>query len=627
MCGINAIADFSHRLSADDQTALRRMNDAIAHRGPDGEGEFFSSDQHALLGSRRLAIVDVAGGAMPMRRLVEGKEYVIVSNGEFFNYRELRSELEKTYVFETHSDTEVALYAYIAWGPSCVERLRGQFAFIVYDGAGERLFLARDRFGIKPLYYGRNGSKLILSSEPKGVLAEGSIAPVPDRHAIASLFLSVFTALGKSEPVDRSCFDGIHALPAGMFAICTASDLTLTRYADIRPHHDHADARDWVAPMHATVSRAIASQIPAEVPYVIPLSGGLDSSVILVEALQSETPPIAAVSVNYAADTTGDYAAAQSLAKEKAVPLLAPLISSEALMQGIDSFVRALDRPSDSSRNLGLFKLYEIARTTGAKVALIGEGSDELNLGYFYRFPGFRTASAVGADAKAFRALLQGRTAAVLRYFRPAFIDASVLARLIDASVTQYFEEQHFKSSIERMEYLYLREFLKGRLDMHDRCAMAHGIEARVPYCDEDAAELALRVPPEKNLAGDTEKAILREAFSDELPESILARRKSPLPEDLGADALNALIGAFDGALTQAHESVWQILDRDFALALRARAQEALDAVRRGEQVSLGDGADVTGPIDFRSRHLFLLLTFLRWHDIYFVKRSFVAVS
>ena len=561
---------------------------------------------------------------MPIKREYKGHEYAIVANAEFFNHKELRGKLEGKYTFATHSDVEVALYAYIEWGDACVEHLHGQFAFLVYDGSKNRVFLARDRVGIKPLYYGLLAHTLIVSSEPKGILAHPDFRREPDREAIADYFLGIL-ALGKSEPLDRSFFEGIRSLPPGSRAYFDHTGLSVERYHDVSLVRRERPEKELAAEMRREVSRAVLEQIPEEVAYGVGLSGGLDSSIVTVVAARSPTRPSAASAIRCEGGDNPDYEYAKLVAQRERIPLLAPVLSSKDLIRDVDRLVAALDRPFDSVRELGLFGMYRTLHDAGCKVALIGEGSDEFNLGYYYALPGFNEAREACATADGLRSLLKTRVPDVVRYFSPQFLNERVVEEAIDRNVRDYYEGCPAGDSLDRMEYYYIKKFLKGRLDMHDRCAMAHAVEARVPFCDDGVIEPSLSVPPRFNLKDETEKAVLRSAFRDMLPEEVVNRRKYGLPESKDTKLHRLVIEAFDAAVAEADAAVWDIIDKTYADTMRKLADERVTEAENGTASphSLTAPPAISKPLEFRIRHLFVLLTFLRWYRLYFVEKLF----
>lgn len=622
MCGITACINFDEPIEGGEQV-VRRMNDVLIHRGPDGEGVYVAPGNCAVIGSRRLSIVDDVGGAMPMRVTHEEKEYVIVSNGEFFNHNELREVLKQDFTFITRSDTEVALYAYIKWGDACVERLRGQFAFIIYDDEMKSVFLARDRVGIKPLYYALLGNTLLVSSEPKGILSYTDFKRRPDARTIADYFLGILT-IGKSESLDGSFFEGIKAIPPGHVARFGHIGLVITEY--YRPvftrHSKELD--QTVDEMRREVTRSIQEQIPQEVLYGIPLSGGLDSSIVTVVAARAGQRPRVAACVRYEGSNNSDFEHAVELAKREHIQLIAPVLGAAEVLGELDNLILALDRPYESSRDLGLANVYRNLHDSGVKVALIGEGADEFNLGYFYRLPGFSVGGKECQTADGFRALLHSRVDAVVSYFTPEFISPDLVKELVEYNVRTYYEQPMLDTPLDKMQYYYIKKFLKGRLDVQDRSSMWNSVEARVPFCDEEVISVSLKVPPERNLVDGAEKVILRSAFKEDLPESIARRTKSPLPESESVNLYRMTLDAYDKACRTADPSVWNYLNKSFADTLRTTAETHVVAAERGEKVASGDGMSILAPVDFRMRRLFVVLTFIRWYDLYFVKNVFL---
>lgn len=621
MCGVNAVADFV-RAPRDGERTVTQMNAALAHRGPDGEGIFASRDDCVVLGSRRLSIVDVAGGAMPIVVRRDGSEYAIVANAEFFNYREVRAQLEKKYEFKTRSDVEVALYAYIEWGEKCVEKLRGQFAFVIYDGRHGRVFLARDRFGIKPLYYYVRDTRLIVSSEPKGILTDPDIERVPDRIAIADYFLGVL-ALGKSEPLDRSFFEGVRALPPGSFAFFDAAGLRIGEYFRLAIERSQDTRSELASVLKREVERAVREEVPDEVPYGLLLSGGVDSSIIAALSSASGDHPLVAATLRYEGSDNPDLPYAKQVSERFGIALKDTSIASSRQMDAIEPLVLALDRPFDSIRELGLFEMYGELQASGCRVALIGEGSDEFNLGYYFVLPGFKEVDAECSSASRFRDHLWSKRSDIARYFNPSFIDEALVGDVINEDVRTYYEQCDSEETLDRMQYYYVRKFLKGRLDMQDRCSMAHSIEARVPFCDEMAAEVALAVPARMNLEGGGVKAVLRKAFSDALPQEVAGRPKFGLYESTDPRLYRRVIETFDKEFDRADPSVWEVLSKEHAEALRVTAEQKVSAAEAGEPHTLAAGVPFVGPSEFRMRHLFLLLVFLRWYRLYFTERVF----
>jgi asparagine synthase (glutamine-hydrolysing) len=640
MCGISVIANLQSGPSGPLAQASKRiqaMNAALHHRGPDGAGSFSSPDGRVVLGSTRLAIVDVQGGTMPIRVTHGGHTYAIVFNGEIFNHCELRDALPPgKYSFGTSSDTEVLLCAYLEWGSACVMRFNGQFAFAIYDERdGGSVFFARDHVGIKPLFYALLGDgTLLLSSEPKGILSVPEFERAIDKQSVAAYFLTSLTLTNGIEPLDRSWFEGMQSLEPGTHAVYDATGAVKTnRYTELpfgqRAENAAAEPAALARALRVSLERAIVDQLPTEVLCGAALSGGLDSSIVTSIAAAHQftsEQPLTACAIRFDSaqmDTNEDYRHAALLAERPDVELLAPVLQSEEMMEHLDNLTRAMDRPHDTVRQLGLYLTFRSLRRAGCKVVLVGEGADEFNLGYYRNSPGFAKDLAHIRTPEHFRQVLHDRAAAAVRYFAPGFLAASDFEAAIEHDVETYYLSCPSSDPLERMQYYYAKKFLKYRLDANDRCAMAHSVEARVPFCEAEVVRASLAVPPCANgvLAdGGTEKAVLRAAFEDVLPPQIARRAKYALPESRDVRLYRMVLTQLDAAIAAAEPGVWQVLDREHLLQLRTQGEVEVGAVEREEVVrhTLTDEQALTEPVGFRIKHLFLQLTFLRWHALYF---------
>ncbi|HHW14009.1 MAG TPA: asparagine synthase (glutamine-hydrolyzing), partial [Firmicutes bacterium] len=299
MCGITGWIDWERDLTGEEERAiLERMTETLAARGPDAAGSWVSL--HAALGHRRLIVVDPAGGEQPMVRHKGEKTCVLVYNGELYNTLDLRRDLEsRGYAFRGHSDTEVLLLSYLEWGEDCVERLNGIFAFAVWDEAAQRLFLARDRLGVKPLFYAERGKALLFGSELKALLAHPAVEPVLDAEGLAEIF-----ALGPSHTPGHGVFQGIRELRPGWCAAYDWRGLRLRQYwrLESRPHED--DLETTVRRVRELLEDTVERQLVSDVPLCTLLSGGLDSSAVTAFAARAYAregrPPLDTYSVDYA---------------------------------------------------------------------------------------------------------------------------------------------------------------------------------------------------------------------------------------------------------------------------------------------------------------------------------------
>jgi|GEM_PF-355222 len=625
MCGINVIGNFD-RVTKNGKTIIEKMNSVLAHRGPDGAGVFESSDSHVFLGSRRLSIVDVPHGNQPVVVDVKGDTYAIVFNGEIFNYKDIKAKLKKTYPFKTESDTEVLLFAYIEWGIGCLEHLNGQFAFAIYDDKGEKIFFAKDRVGIKPLYYSTLPDKtLLISSEPKGILSYPDFPRALDNEAIADYFLGTMTLVNGCEPLDRSFFKDIHALNPGMYGVLSKEGLKIGAYYDV-PVPKLRNIGRYESQLRKALEDAILEQIPSEVTYGTALSGGIDSSIVTAVAARHSEQKLLSCAIRFE-DTqeNPDYEHAKILAAQENIRLLSPILTGERLMRSLDDMVLAMDKPHDTVRQLGLFELYKTLHQEGCKVVLVGEGSDEFNLGYYDKSPGFKRDIDAIHSTDAFRNALQDRASEAARFFSASFNSSVSFGSIIERNIEEYYEACPSEDALDRMEYYYIKKFLKYRLDANDRCAMAHSVEARVPFCDNNVIELSLKIPHSQNLVDGTEKAVLRNAFADLLPEEITHRRKYALPESKDLGLYKIIVDELNKNIQQTDSRVWKTLNKDYIMQLAHTARRKIDELEETEKGigELTSEIPLTSKVEFRIKHAFLALTFLRWFQLYFVERVF----
>ena len=511
MCGIVAIFGLDGHPVA--QPDLQRMTDVIAHRGPDGDG--FHVDGSVGLGHRRLAIIDLStAGRQPLAN--ESGDVLVVFNGEIYNFRQLRSQLQGLgHRFHSQTDTEVIVHAYEEWGDHCVSRFNGMFAFALYDardrppGRG-RLLVARDRYGIKPLYYTIGGDYLLVASEIKALLKHPSVRPRLCHHALSDYFTfqNVFG--------DRTLFNGVHLLPPGtmLTADRASSDPIRTeRYWDYRfcsPGSASASLAENAERLHEALDRAVARQLVSDVPVGSYLSGGIDSGSITA---------LASRHIARMHTFTGgfDLSSASGLElgfdERPASELMANLFKTEhyevVLHSGdMEQVLPELIWHLEDLRVGQCYPNYYVARLASkfVKVVLSGAGGDELFGGYPWRY--YRGLHGDGAGA----------------YF-DAYYD--YWQRLIpDEDRVRFFNEETFRDvqqfnprdsfravfddgriPLDNVEdvvnaslYFELKTFLHGLFVVEDKISMAHSLETRVPFIDDEVVDVALRIPPRHKL-------------------------------------------------------------------------------------------------------------------------------
>jgi len=557
MCGIAGMVGFC------DDDLLVAMTRALAHRGPDGEG--FFREREVGLGHRRLAIVDLAGGAQPMSDVDENLH--LAFNGEVFNYEELRRALTD-YPFRTRSDTEVLLASWRREGAAALPRLRGQFAIALWDRSSRTLYLARDQLGQKPLYYAvlppspeAPRGALLFASEPKALLRCGAVDRGLDLAALDA-YLDLFYV-----PPPRSIFAGIRQLPPGHLLTWRDGQLSIVRWWDCEPRPPDPRLRTleaWAEAVAPTLEEAIALTTVADVPVGAFLSGGLDSSTI-VAAIAHRGARINTFCVGYGRE--GASYEERPLARvvaERFGALHRELELDVDVLAGLPALVRAFDEPFGSWAALLSYNISRFAREH-VTVALAGDGGDEVFGGY-PRYRGLLLsehvqgvpATAQNLARRALRALGEPTSARSLRRWARQFLDGCSLppseryaawvgyappdardrlytpatrarvAPLRDPSfVAGAFDRPVFGDLVARACYADLHGFLpENVLRGSDRMSMAHSLEVRVPFCDPRLLEQMAAAPTPLRVTMLASKRILRKIAGTWLPPEVLARKK-----------------------------------------------------------------------------------------------------
>lgn len=547
MCGICG-EFFLHPERRADAARVRAMEQAIAHRGPNDDGQCI--DGPCGLGFRRLSIIDLEGGHQPIAN--EDESVWVTLNGEIYNHPELRRELEaRGHRFRTRSDTEVIAHLYEEHGSGFVEHLRGMFGIALYDARRRRLVLARDRLGIKPVYWTEKNGCLIYGSEIKALLAHPDVTAAPNE---AGLFQ--FLLLRHSLQPD-TLFAGIHKLPAATVLEADAAGIRLREYwrlhSSAAPLHDAGEAGRRYA---SALGDAVDSHLLADVPLGLFLSGGLDSSVLAALVQQRVNRPVVCFTAGFegVGDETAHAArvAAHVGAEHRRIAI--PVPPPEAL----EELIWHLDEPLGDPACLPTWLLSREAAKE-VRVVLTGEGSDETNAGYgkFLRYHLFHQRSQTMAAARLLWPLLRRLPPARARFehYAPLWQAGSELDRLLandqvdpglpgsplarlapgllrhHAAVKTRLQTEldacDGTNPVQRMLHFSRAVFMREDLLMKvDRMTMAHGLEARVPYLDHRLAEVCANFAPDLLLAGGRTKAVLRDLAGRLLPPEIAQRRQ-----------------------------------------------------------------------------------------------------
>jgi asparagine synthase (glutamine-hydrolysing) len=556
MCGFAGVARAEPRGVAPE--LVSRMAAAVRHRGPDGSGVY--TDDRVGLAHVRLSVIDLAGGAQPMADATG--RFVIVYNGEIFNFPDLRAELASLgAAFRTRSDTEVLLHAYDRWGEAMLGRLNGQFAFALYDRRDRSLFLARDRFGILPLFYAEQHGDLYFGSEVKALFASGEVDRALDPEGLDE----VFTFWGARPP--RTPFRGVRALEPGCCARWRGGRLALRRWyaLEYAPTTEPADA---LARLDDLLRSSVRCRLLADVPVGGYLSGGLDSSAVCALAQVESDAELRTFSVAFADARYDESAHQQQLAEAVGSRHASVRIRGEDIAAVFPDVVRHAETPLTRTAPAPLYLLSRLAKERGISVTLSGEGADELFYGYDlfketvvrlfclrqpdssvrprlfdrlypYLAPGgragefwrrsFLTASA--PDDPLFSHLPRIRlTAWIKDFYSPEFrarLDGWNALTAVRESLPASFARW---SALAKAAYLEMMTLLSPYLlaSQGDRMAMAHGVELRVPFLDHRLFEFAASLPDRCKLRGLEEKAIVRRWADAVVPPALARRPKQP---------------------------------------------------------------------------------------------------
>lgn len=539
MCSISGYIDFTKNYihSAPQEAATaRKMALSLRQRGPDDMGIWVG--EHAVFAHTRLAVIDPDGGKQPMKRTVQGYDFIICYNGELYNAQELRRDLEGFgYEFSSSSDTEVLLYAYIHYGKSCAERLNGIFAFAIYDVMRQRVFLCRDRFGVKPLFYSVKGTTLIFASEIKALFEYPDLTPRLDRDGLCELF-GMSPARSRGSGVYKDIYEVPPAgyMTVGRQGILSASYFTLKS----KPHTD--SYAETIANVQALVTDAVKRQLVSDVPLATFLSGGLDSSVITAIAareLKERGETLSTYSFDYegnneyftpsAFQPDSDASWVGRVSEECATEHTKLVCPTAALTEHLADAVLAKDLPgmADCDSSLWWFCREVKKRHT---VVLSGECSDELFGGY----PWFRSEAAFNTEGFPWNYDMSMRNYVLKDAVAKTLdLDGYVRERYREAvSRTPRYEYDTPQEARRReIAWLNIEQFMTNLLDRKDRMSMASGLEVRVPFCDHRLAEYVWNIPWSMKNKDNVSKNVLREAAKGLLSEEVRLRKKSPYPK------------------------------------------------------------------------------------------------
>ena len=554
MCGIVGIASFGQKPVLPEE--IQQMCDALYHRGPDEDGFYFSPD--VGLGMRRLSIIDLNTGRQPVSN--EDGSVWTVFNGEIYNFQELRKELERRgHRFSTGTDTEVIVHSYEEYGPRCVEKLRGMFAFAIWDQRQRKLILARDRLGIKPLYYTTVSGRLIFASELKAILQLSEVERELDWQSVSHLFSFLTT------PQDAGIIAGVKKLEAGHILTCSADGQPVVeRYWDVEFSPNRKMSEDeFVEELRHRLEEAVRLHLIADVPVGAFLSGGIDSSAVVATMARLCSKPVKTFSIGFSEDGFDELEHARGVAARFGTDHH-ELVLEPNVLEVIEDIAWYLDEPFGDSSAIPTYMVSKLA-SGHVKVVLSGDGGDELFAGYEKyvveakerrRSLPMLLRKLIGLAASHIPEGVQGTN-----FFRHMALSGA--ARYVDSSTLfrAYQKKNLFTPDAARsmaaydpadskvralrgdagdwlsaLQVLDLKNYLPlDILTKVDRMSMAHSIEARVPLLDHKVVEFAATIPLDMRLKNGITKHIFKQAMRGILPDAIIDRPKRGFAIPLGS--------------------------------------------------------------------------------------------
>lgn len=613
MCGfIGMVYDYPTDVDEKDMDSLRRKNNIIAHRGPDDEGYFV--DEYISFGFRRLSIIDIESGVQPLS--YDNDKIWLVFNGEIYNYVELRDELKQDgYSFSTESDTEVIAALFSKYKEDAFQYLRGMYSILVWDKDDKTLYGARDPFGIKPLYYYRTEDGIAFASEKK------SLGLMLEKEEVNVDALQHYLSF-QYAPEPMTLAQGIEKVePGHYFVKKIGEDITFTRYwhATFQPIFNK-DKKDWINKIQEVMYDSVKVHMRSDVPVGSFLSGGIDSTLI-VSIAKEFNPNIKTFSVGFARDGFSEVDVAKETADKLKVENISYTITPEEYVENLPKIMWHMDDPLADPACVPLYFVAREARKH-VKVALSGEGSDELFGGYnIYREP--ESLKLFNAIPRPIKGLLANVAKALPEGMKgKSFLERGITplreryignAKMFEENekrelLTHYIENNNYQQItdelydfvkdyplVNQMQYIDIHTWLRGDILLKaDRVTMANSLELRVPFLDKEVFRVASGIPVELKIANGTTKSILREAAKGIIPEHVLDRKKLGFPVPIRHWLKKELNGWAKQLIAESETDY--LLNKKYVLDL-------LDSHCKGN----GD----------YSRKIWTVLMFMLWHQIF----------
>ena len=572
MCSIAGVIDFQNDLR-DQAGVFAAMQRSMVSRGPDQHGTYVTAD--AALLHNRLCVIDIDNGRQPMTVAAGGGSYTLVYNGELYNTDELRQELAALgHDFFGHSDTEVVLKSYIQWGGACVEKFNGIFAFAVWDAAERRLFMARDRMGVKPFFYALRGGAFLFASEIKGLLAHPAVEPVIDREGVLEVVLT-----GPGRTPGQGVFKGVEELRPGWRGWFDENGLRTERYWMLKAREHTDDLPTTIDTVRYLVTDAIERQLVSDVPIGTFLSGGLDSGIICSIAnlrMKEKGLPLHTFSVDYKNHLAYFHQTKfQPTSDTLFIPKLVDWLDCDShvtvldtldLADGLYEAVNARDLPGMSDVDSSLVQFCKHIKKH-VTVALSGECADEIFGGY----PWYRDEKIRMAEGFPWAQSIQYRAGFLLPQYAQGLDPREYVMekyRMTISDTDTLDSDSPTDRRMREMMRLNTDWFMQTLLDRKDRMSMYSALEVRVPFCDHRIAEYLYSVPWEWKDYRHYEKGLLREAMKDYLPGEVLWRKKSPYPKTHNPSYMAEVSRRLRAILADRTSPLTQLVRRDALEAL-----------------------------------------------------------
>ncbi|MCF0148786.1 MAG: asparagine synthase (glutamine-hydrolyzing) [Clostridium sp.] len=591
MCGITGFINFKKNIKEENKI-LKDMTDTLINRGPNAQGMYISNN--VMLGHRRLIVVDPEGGGQPMKRSIDGKEYVLVYNGELYNTEDLRKELiEDGYKFEGYSDTEVLLLSYINWGIDAISKFNGIFAFAIYDEKNKRIVLARDAMGVKPLFYSIKNNTFIFGSEVKSLFKHPYVEPIVDKDGLTELF-----ALGPAVIPGTTVYKDISEVKPGEYLIVDEYGIKKDNYWELKAEEFNESEEEAVEHVRELLTDAIKRQLVGDVPLCTFLSGGLDSSaisVIAAEEYRKKNKILTTYSIDYEDNDkffksslfqpTSDQYYAEVMAKYIGSDHRTVVLNHTDLVNALDDALIGRDLPGMADVDSSLYLFCKEVKKDFV-IALSGECADELFGGY----PWFTNEEMINANTFPWSRFIGERKAILSPELKNLKIEEVAQSAYMDTlkEVPHLEGESKLEYRMRELFYLNLRWFMVNLLNRKDRMSMANSLEVRVPFADYKIVEYAFNIPSNIKLLNGREKGLLRKALEGVLPEDIIYRKKSPYPKTHNPVYTDLVCNIMNGVLNDNTSPILNLIDK-------AKVKEIIDT-RGASYKTPWFGQLMTGP-------------------------------